>query len=511
MSKESAALSLSSFHNVFQWVGDQPESFIDRLYGMKSDAFAMDDTMNDTCVDIVIEAVYACRAIFQSFSSLAKTYTMRLIFLDSIHVNDMAAWSNDQSAHAAILNELQRFRIILSEDNSVEGVSVPKFFTINQHFRKHFFQSLTIPSEPWSDIRDRPSTTKVSDEEIDRIAMDKWNNILRYLLNLSIPESSMPSKSITEFMRKHMAIITEQRSLTSKGYEFMLKDYRSQIWELIWRIVEQLPSHEDSISLLFMLSYCQNNRPYPVKTLSKVQKQLIVACHEIGIIYIDKSSPSTFYPSHAAINLIFKSESHHKASSQSLVPDLEEFDHGVLSESLEPVSLTKLNELRIIVETNMQVVAYACNDLHVGLLKLFIEVFVQMPNMIMGRITRDKAKEAFAVGITVAQMIDFLSSHCHDVVNKASERGRLPVPDNVIDQLVLWQAEGERINDREAEVIVFDPSQVTSTMFHELVAYLKRLDAILWMDEASMQIVVTPAGYESLQRVTVSSDFMQLS
>lgn len=471
---------------------------------MKADDFTIDSYDKDSS-DMTIEAVYACRAIFQSFSALAKIYTMRLIFLETIHVNDMAAWSSDDSAHAATLIELQRFRIILPED-VVEGVSIPKNFSVNQYFRNNFLHSLTSPSEPWSYLPDdRPSVSKVSDQEIDHIAMDKWNNILRFLLNL--PEVSIPSKSITEFMRKHMHIITDQRSLTSKGYEFMLKDYRNQIWELIWSIVEQLPNHEESISLLFMLSYCRNNRPYPVKTLSKIQKQLIVACHEIGIIYIDKSQPSLFYPSHAAINLIFKLDNHNKSSRKYLDSDTEGFDHGVLSDNLESFSLTKFNELRIIVETNMQVVAYACNDLHVGLLKLFIEIHVQMPNMIMGRITREKAKEAFAVGITVAQMIDFLSSHNHEVVNKASERGRLPVPDNVIDQLVLWQAEGDRIQERDAEAIIFDPSQVSSSIFHDLVSYLKRLDAILWMDEATMQLVVTPGGYESLQRLTVTDKY----
>jgi hypothetical protein len=38
------------------------------------------------------------------------------------------------------------------------------------------------------------------------------------------------------------------------------------------------------------------------------------------------------------------------------------------------------------VETNMQVVAYCESDLHLAMLKLFVEVDVRMPNMAMGKV-----------------------------------------------------------------------------------------------------------------------------
>lgn len=503
MTHSHAMAARSSYHDAFQWISEQPESFIDRLYGERTSTLIKSDDkstdmMDERKISIQVrdEAVFACRAVFQSLKALSKSYVLRLIMLETVHIDEMSAWTRDSGHHATTVNELRKYRIIIPQTNEtiIDNSLQSKMFSVNQYFKENFIYGLTFPSEPWSNISQRlniPIT--YSNHDIESAAIEKWNNILKYLMNVvaSLPDQSM--SSITEFMRKHMGLITEKRTLTSNGYEFMLKDYHTQIWEVIWRITEYFPNHEESLTLLFMLSYCQPHRAYPVASLSKIQKQLLQACHEIGIIYIspkEKDRASLFYPTRAAVNLIFKFDAHR--SNREVNSD------DMMNHTAEPVSFVKLNELRIIVETNMQVVAYICSDLHVSLLNLFVDVNVRLPNVVIGRITREKAKQAFNVGITVAQMVDFLSSHSHDVVKAKHEGSRLPVPDNVVDQLVLWQAEDHRTSEIDAEVIVFDPSQVTMAMFHEYVSYLKRLNACLWSDESSFQIAVTVAGYESL-------------
>lgn len=248
-----------------------------------------------------------------------------------------------------------------------------------------------------------------------------------------------------------------------------------------------------------MLSYCQVGKAYPVKTLSKTQKQLIIAFHECGIIYLEKSNTSVFYPTYAVINLIFKMGLN-QSSSQ---------DHEDLSDN-QIISLNKKNDLRIIVETNLQVVGYVSSELHISLLSLFCEIHIRMPNMVIGSITRDKAKTAFRVGINVAQIVDFLSSHAHEVLTTSlsssdgKPQHKLPIPSNVVDQLILWEQEDHRIRDVEAEVVSFDQNQVSLAAFHEYVNYMKRLNACIWFSDTSLQLAVTPNGFESLKHFLVS-------
>lgn len=85
-----------------------------------------------------------------------------------------------------------------------------------------------------------------------------------------------------------------------------------------------------------------------------------------------------FYPTQAAINMLFKSV---KTSDEDLEKDKNERNNGNMTD-------TKTAVIRIIVETNLQVIAYVTSDLHLAMLKLFVDLSVRMPNMAMGKITR---------------------------------------------------------------------------------------------------------------------------
>ena len=64
-------------------------------------------------------------------------------------------------------------------------------------------------------------------------------------------------------------------------------------------------------------------------------------------------------------------------------------------------------------------------------------------------ITRAKAKTAFSMGIKAAQIVDFLVTHAHNIV-----RDKTPIiPSNVVDQLVIWEAEQERIIAEEVVLL----------------------------------------------------------
>lgn len=137
---------------------------------------------------------------------------------------------------------------------------------------------------------------------------------------------------------------------------------------------------------------------------------------------------------------------------------------------------------------------------------MFVEVSVRLPNMAVGRITREKSKEAFRIGMKAAQIIDFLTLHAHPVMRQnkmkaapgksvsSSSLTSSVLPENVIDQLVLWESEMTRMQMQDAAVV--DCSGlvgVTAEMFQELVEDLRVTRRLLWVDTTGgMVLACTP-------------------
>ena len=71
-------------------------------------------------------------------------------------------------------------------------------------------------------------------------------------------------------------------------------------------------NQEESLSFLFMLADCQLGRAYPINALTKSQRQMMFELYKIGLIYIrDVSSSKRFYPTHAAVDMLFRTTRTH--------------------------------------------------------------------------------------------------------------------------------------------------------------------------------------------------------
>jgi transcription initiation factor TFIIH subunit 4 len=154
------------------------------------------------------------------------------------------------------------------------------------------------------------------------------------------------------------------------------------------------------------------------------------------------------------------------------------------------------SDMKIIVQTNNQVIAYVSTELHIAMLKMFIDIQIRMPNMILGRITRSRIKEAYEMGIDSKQIMEFLSVHAHPIVANKDPI----IPSNISDQLLIWEAERERVRDEEAIVIDFGAMGIiTKDIFNNIYAYGRRLDTILWIDPNNLLIAVKPTGYADIE------------
>lgn len=114
---------------------------------------------------------------------------------------------------------------------------------------------------------------------------------------------------------------------------------------------------------MFQLSFCEVGRGYPFNGLTDAQKVIVADLYNIGIVHrAGNTSCALFFPSFVAVNMIFR-QIGVGPRANSLVEELS-------------------SDLQIIVETNFQVCAYVQSELHLDMLKLFVEVSIRMPNMV---------------------------------------------------------------------------------------------------------------------------------
>lgn len=489
--------------SVFELIGSQTAYQIDKLY----------------------QSSWACKAIFQSLSSLSKIYVMRLLFIESpVATYEMLDWvkTSNYDIHQKSIEELLLLRIfveyIKTESNTSSSSSSSEMLIddvvfigdnvknkssslliMNKKFQENFKITICNPVEPWSNVTLKPDKYEVTHEMLDSFSLNKWNDVLKALVNLTPSSSNIKNSSkvfdgstqdtaIYNFLERANLIKAGKDGINSKkivvtpeGKSFLLKDYQSQVWAFVSQVIRSWTNQEDALTLLFMLSYCEFGKCYAFEALSKSQKQLVYELYTFGIIYTRDITVSTrFYPTRIAINMIFQRDKN--ASS--------------LGNASKLLSSIRKSDLKIIVQTNNQVIAYVSNDLHIAMLKMFIDIQIRMPNMILGRLTRARVKEAYDMDIDSKQIMDFLIVHAHPIVANKDP----VIPSNISDQLLIWEMEKERVRLDDAIVIDFGAmGYITSEIFNKVYSYGRRLDAILWIDPTKLMMAVKPTSYDDIE------------
>lgn len=150
------------------------------------------------------------------------------------------------------------------------------------------------------------------------------------------------------------------------------------------------------------------------------------------------------------------------------------------------VSLTDSSSRKqgyVVVETNFRLYAYSSSKLHCEILRLFSKIEYQLPNLIVGAITKESLYTAFENGITSDQIIYFLQQNAHPRVAE-----RLPsVPENVTDQIRLWEADLNRVEITPSHFYDEFPSRDT---FEAACDFAREWNGLLWEDSKKMRVVV---------------------
>lgn len=510
--------------NIFSFIESLPRDSILALY-------------SDT-----VRGPYVARTILQRVSSISRPIVLRLVACGGTFPKaDVSSWfinSCQNEVHRA-LQQLERFCVIEPMIHRMKGdppMNTDDSVILTTSFYTAIHSSLTrvkTTSSPWSPLTvDQLSTLKQKEEEnkknikdetqqqcpsvddLESFTQRRWDSVLHYLVGSDDSSFEDPPDAIILFLEQTGLMQDDPENkgesliITSRGYEFMLYDLHSQVWLFIRQYFERvlsckkeqyLQSVQEALSFLICLSYCKVGCAYPAAALSKDSRDLMRDFSQFGLVYICKVGGMTlFYPTRVAVNLVLSSLGD-KDEDGSIAPS-PSLTHSSLSatRALEAALSSpkpSTSHIAIIVQTNFQVVAYTASSLYLSMLGLFCDVdnIRRLPNVIFYRITRDSIKGAFKLGIQAKQILRFLRIHAHPRLRMGDQP---LIPSNVVDQIILWDRERNRVSFQEVFSLQLDSENQAE--YNAVKKWAIEHECFAWGSETKKKIMVK---YESADAV----------
>ncbi|GAA5912359.1 TFIIH/NER complex subunit TFB2 [Sporobolomyces salmoneus] len=357
-------------------------------------------------------------------------------------------------------------------------------FVLNSRFRSSLRQALTGGGKPGSFGQIASSQDpNITIKFLDQHAELQWETIQHFMVSSSDPSRMKPSEKVLQLLNRSGLMHSETKSLrsmriTSKGFQFLLEDVNSQLWDLLLTYLESSEDLVETIGFLFMLGSLELGRGYVSEGMTPSQLGVLSDLADYGLVYRSSSDSPIFYPTRLATTLT------------SSAPPL-----------LSTLHSTQSNESQgfLVLETNYKLYAYTSNPLQIAVLGLFASLKTRFANFVTGMITRESVRRGLENGITANQLISYLTTRAHPQMvalhearrNKPNEDQNL-LPTTVVDQIRLWEHERRRINDTPG--YLYD--SFSSSHDYGLVAtYAKELRCVLLELPKSMKLVVTNEGH----------------
>ena len=363
----------------------------------------------------------------------------------------------------------------------------------------------------------KPSRDPPSRRELEAHTQSQWDSVLHFLVG-SNDNDRKGTNGIEEPIAAMINFLTriglmqedpdytgKDRSraplvITSKGYEFMLRDTNEQVWQFVLQYLNSMAHHDlkdsirkEALSFLICLGSCRIGEGYFSSVLgSKSARVLMKDFARFGLLFVCRVAGKTaFYPTRVAVNLVASNEKGGSSQSDALLPNLAATRS--LEEAMNAPEPTR-SHLAVIVQTNFQVVAYTRSKLHISTLGLFCDVqsFKRLPNVVFFHLTRDSIRSAFRLGVTADQILRFLQVHAHPMMRS----GNQPMPPaNVRDQILLW--------DRERRRVVMDEVWVhqcrDDAEFSAVGLYASDSEALAWGNAHTNKLYVHLSKSEAIQ------------
>jgi transcription initiation factor TFIIH subunit 4 len=215
---------------------------------------------------------------------------------------------------------------------------------------------------------------------------------------------------------------------------------------------------DDMLAFIFMLGTLQLGQSYQTENFTPTQKLMLDDLTDFGIVYRPQEDPSRFYPTRLATTL---------TSSEPV---------SILNDSS---SLSGQGLGHIILETNYRLYAYTTSPLQIAVLDLFAKLHSRFPNLVSGKLTKSSVQRAISYGITSEQVISYLTANAHPQMRKQN-----PIlPPTVVDQIHLWQIEGDRMQTTEGFLL---KEFASAQEYKDTAAYAETLGVLVWKNDNRM-------------------------
>ncbi|XP_068639811.1 general transcription and DNA repair factor IIH subunit TFB2 isoform X2 [Aristolochia californica] len=411
-------------------------------------------------LDKLYDNAFICEAVLRSLPPLAKMYVMQMLYIDvPVTAKSLKerVLPDGFSKHKVAIDRLLQLRIFVESIDRKKETSYglnPKF---QGNLQKYLVYGGSLPREPM------PSNITVrlpSREELDAYAVDQWESFLLQLITSAQAEKPMGlSSHLMKVIQRGLMHARENESpkLSEHGFQFLLMDTNAQLWYIIREYISSAQDRgldpADLISFLLELSFHVMGEAYNMNTLTDVQSSAVKDLADLGLVKLQQGrKESWFIPTKLATNL-----------------------SGF-----------------VVIETNFRMYAYSSSKLHCEILRLFARVEYQLPNLLVGAITKESLYNAFENGITSDQIISFLQLNAHPRVAE-----RVPaVPENVTDQIRLWESDRNRV---EMILSHFYDDFPSKEVFEAACDYAREIGGFLWEDSKKMHLIVRGEAHQDMR------------
>ncbi|XP_057864350.1 general transcription and DNA repair factor IIH subunit TFB2 isoform X2 [Cryptomeria japonica] len=426
-------------------------------------------------LDRLYEDHIICEAVLRSLPPVSKKYVFLLLYIDTaVPAKSLDEWvlSDGLSKHRAALDRLLQLRVFVEVTERKKDGN----YRLNPAFQSQLRQVIVNGGAPPREPMPPDVAVRIpSMEELETYALRQWENFLLQLVSSGFEESTSEpfSPSMMKIcQRSGLLTLRENETprLTENGFQFLLMETSSQLWQIIREYISTAEDRgfdaADLISFLLGLSFHIVGQAYNVNTLTKMQQKAVEELAALGIVRVQQGMKERwFIPTKLATSL---------------------------AANLSDSSSRKQAEGFVVVETNFRVYAYSTSRLHSEILRLFSRLEYQLPNLIVGAITKESLYKAFGNGITGEQIISFLQQHAHPRVAQ-----RIPsVPENVTDQIRLWESDRNRVQLTSAYMYDDFPSE---DVFESACTYARDVGGWLWDDTKHRRLVVRAESHQEMR------------
>eukprot|EP00195_Chlamydomonas_chlamydogama_P010376 CAMPEP_0202894508 /NCGR_PEP_ID=MMETSP1392-20130828/3906_1 /ASSEMBLY_ACC=CAM_ASM_000868 /TAXON_ID=225041 /ORGANISM="Chlamydomonas chlamydogama, Strain SAG 11-48b" /LENGTH=534 /DNA_ID=CAMNT_0049579235 /DNA_START=140 /DNA_END=1743 /DNA_ORIENTATION=- len=445
--------------------------------------------------DKLYESPWTCQAVLRSLPPLAKQYILRLLWVERpVLKEDMDAWVRDVksfgSQHRAALDSLEQLGIIqqyLMEANRVG-------YCLHQAYRAQLRWSLSGPGHLAQEAPPGVQDSAPAMDDLDKFAHEQWEALQLYILTSSTDPPAMPADVPAEPLDTHRLLVSagllsgERRSrrITDTGFQFLLKDNYRQLWAFLTEYIRDAEARSGAelssvMSFLMQLGFRRVGQPCAFDALSSMERRIAAHMMQLGLLQPFRAlQAGSSLPGSGGRGALYFCPTRLASS---------------LCGGFNPQAVVSNADVaggHIIVETNYRVYAYTSSPVQVAILELFMRNDCVLPNLFVGTLTRDTVLKAITAGIGAEEIIDYLVSHCHPQV-----AGRSPVvPEVVMDQIRLWEAETLRL--RASLAVLYDNFE-TPDLFTRSCEYARNLGVLLWANTTARRFAARDDAHDQIR------------